>query len=36
MGTKESVETTNFHKNSFSPLKQLTYMTIDKPSGHHN
>jgi hypothetical protein len=36
MGTKPSVEMTILHKKFFSPWKQLTFMTIDKPSGHQN
>jgi hypothetical protein len=34
VGTKQNVETTNLHKKYFSPWKQLTFMTLDKPSGH--
>jgi len=36
MGTKQSVETTNLYKKNFSPWEQLTFMTINKPSGHQN
>jgi hypothetical protein len=36
VGIKQSAETTNLHKNKFSLLKQLTYMTIDKLGGHQN
>ncbi len=34
MGTKQSVEMTNLHKNNFSPSKQLTYMTTNKLGGN--
>jgi hypothetical protein len=36
MGTKQSVEMTNFHKKFFSPLEQLTYMKTNKHCGHQN
>jgi hypothetical protein len=36
MGTKQNIEMTNFQKKCFSPWEQLTYMTINKPSGRHN
>jgi hypothetical protein len=36
MGIKQSAKTANLHKNKFSLLEQLTYMTIDKLGGHQN